>query len=584
MGVSIFRFDNFEIDLQKGAVTKSGQAISLEPKAFRVLVHLIENRERLIEKSELLDAVWKETFVTENAMTRLIAQLRRALGDDAKQPKYILTLPTRGYRFIAEVRESGAHTTATRERHQELVVRSIAVLPFKPLGVVEPNDEYLGPGMADVLITKLSKLPQVAVRSTSSILRFNSAGQDPTEVGRQLGVDAVLDGHIQKSGERIRVTTQLINVRDESSLWAETFDERFTDIFSVEDSISTQVTAALTLRLTGAERAQLTKRHTEDSAAHREYLRGRYHWSKRTKDGLNKAIESFQRAIAIDSDFALAYSGIADCYVILGNYSILSPVDSFPKAKTAANKALELDESLAEAHASLAFTHYQFDWNGPAAENEFKRAIELGPRYATAHDWFAAYLLTMDRTVEADAEIERAQEHDPLSPIITIGAARHFYLTRRYERTIEECRKALEIDPQFFQAHAHLGLAYEQQGRFADAISEFEKARSLEDNPYVIAALGHAYGASRQRSKALDVLEQLHELSHQRYVSPFHVALVYAGLGETVQALDWLESAHQNRSAWLVFFKAHPYLDAVRDEPRFVNLLASMNLFGARHG
>jgi len=271
-------------------------------------------------------------------------------------------------------------------------------------------------------------------------------------------------------------------------------------------------------------------------------------------------------------------TGVADCYVILGNYSILPPADSFPQAKTAANKALELDDSLAEANASLAFTHYQFDWDWLAAEQEFKRAIALNPKYATAHDWYAAYLLTMDRVAEADTEIERAQEVDPLSPIISIGAARHYYLTRRFDRAIEECRKALEIEPQFFQAHAHLGLAYEQQGKFGDAIAEFQSARELEDNPYVIAALGHAYAASNQQSHAVEVLNEMHLLSEERYVSPFHFALVYVGLGENDRALEWLEKAYQNRSAWLVFFSAHPYLDSVRTEPRFHDLLRSIGL------
>jgi tetratricopeptide (TPR) repeat protein len=330
--------------------------------------------------------------------------------------------------------------------------------------------------------------------------------------------------------------------------------------------------------LTGAEREQLTKRHTENTTAHREYLRGRYYWNKRTKDGLKKAIECFQQAIEIDPAYALAYSGIADCYVILGNYSILAPLESFPKAKAAAHKALEIDDTLAEAHASLAFTHYQFDWDWPAAEQEFKRAFELGPKYATAHDWYAAYLVTMDRGAEADAEIERAQDLDPLSPIITIGAARHFYLMRRLDRTVDECRKALEIDSAFFQAHAHLGLAYEQQGKFSEAISEFQKARALEDNPYVIAALGHVLAASGDRDRSRAVLAELNALSTRRYVSPFHFAIVHAGLRENDRALEWLEKACQDRSPWLVFFNAHPYLDSVRHEPRFHELLRSIGL------
>lgn len=460
----------------------------------------------------------------------------------------------------------------------ETPVRTIAVLPFRNLGG-ESGDEYLSLGLADALITRLGNLRQVITRPTSAVLKYSGSDADPLAAGRELAVDALIEGRIQKLEDRIRVTVQLIRVSDGQPLWSEKFDEQFTNIFTVQDSISEQVARALALKLSRAEREQLTKRYTGNTEAFQLYLKGRYFWNKRSVEGLRKGGEYFQRAIERDPGYALAYAGLADCYNLLSYYGSLSPKESFPKARAAALKALELDESLAEAHTSLALAAMAFDRDWPAAERECKRALELNPNYATAHQWYAEYLAAMGRQGEARAEIKRASEIDPLSLIVTAAEGYIGYYGRDFDATIRHSEKTLEMDPNFAPAYSFLSWGYMQKGMFAEAIGALQKAVSLSDgNSRMVGELGHAYAVSGQHAKAREIVHQLEMKSRRQYVSPYEIALVYAGLDEKELALAWLRKAFEDRAWQLMFLRVEPKLDRLRADSRFTGLLRDAGL------
>ncbi len=454
--------------------------------------------------------------------------------------------------------------------------RSVAVLPFNPISR-EGRDEYLEIGIADALITRLSNLSRLAVRSISSVRKYAEFEQDAVAAGRELQVEAVLEGSIQKLGERLRVTARLVAVADGRSLWADKFDEKFTDIFSVEDSISEKVAAALALKLSGNEKQRLTKRYTENIEAYRAYLRGRYYWNKRTHKDVKQGLEYFKKAIDLDPCYALAYTGLADSYLILGAFGIsaLSPKEAFPRAREAAIKALEVDDALAEAHASLALSLAYYYWDWPAAEREFKRALELKPGYATARHWYAfIYLTATGQLDEAIKEEQRSQALEPLSLIISTNVGTLLYLARRYDEAIEQYHKTLDMDANFIIAHWMLGLAYEQKAMLEEAITEFHLAIELSDRSALALALaGHAYAISGKRDAARAVLDELNELAKQGYVPPYRIAAIYAGLNDNEQAFAWLERAFAERDAWMIWLKVDPVLDDLRADRRFEDLL-----------
>jgi TolB-like protein/Flp pilus assembly protein TadD len=462
----------------------------------------------------------------------------------------------------------------SRATESGVEVNSLAVLPF--LGI-EASDETLRLGMADALITKLSNLRQIIVRPTSAVLKYADPGHNPVTAGREMGVGAVLEGKIQKSGDRIRVTVQLVRVRDGSTLWADTFDERFTNIFALQDSISEKVASALTLTLTGEEQRQLTKHHTENTEAYQLYLKARYYWNKRTTDGLKKSIDYFQHAIELDPNYALAYAGQADAYALLANPQPQPQIVT--QARAAAMKALELDDTLAEAHTSLAFVKFNYDWDWAGAEREFKRAIELNPNYATARHWYAYYLITMGRPDQAVASVRRAQELDPLSLIINTDLGDILFYARRTDEAIEQYHKTLELDPNFLPAIFNLGLVYEQKGMYKEAVAQFQKAIALSDrSPDMVAALGHVYAVSGERAKARVILDELTKRSTTEYVLPYDRAVIYVGLGEKDQAVAWLQKDYEERALWPDRIKADPRLDPIRSDVRFTGLLRRLGL------
>jgi DNA-binding winged helix-turn-helix (wHTH) protein/TolB-like protein/Flp pilus assembly protein TadD len=642
---AIYEFDQFRIDAKHRFLMRDGEVVQLKPKVFETLLVLIESAGRIVTKDELMQAVWGDTIVEENNLTHNISVLRKVLGERRGDHRYILTVPGRGYRFVAEVKAlqggdsdlvvakfTRSHILIedeTRIDHSEspsveavllqkrvirrrslaammtvfavvavsglafrysrssgsptepasvLEARTLAVLPFRSIGAGGEN-EYLQLGIIDSLIARLSNLKGITVRPTSSVRKYAASEQDPVAAGRELAVDAVLNGSVQTAGNRIRVVVQLVNVREGSALWGETFDGELADIFTVQDHISEHVAGALRLSLSKAERERLTRPETNSPEAYQLYLKGRYYWNKRTQETAKRAIDYFQQAIDLDPNYALAYAGIADSYIILGVYSALPAKEAFTKAKAMAQKAVQLDESLTEAHTALAYVKFRYEWNWSAAEEEYRRAIELNPNYATAYQWAALNLAAVGRQDEAISQMRRAEELDPLSLIINSNTEWVLYLARRYDDAIAHCQKTLEIDPSFFATHKYLGLLYMQKRMYEQAIAEYQKARDLSvDDPHILALIGHCYALAGKLDRARAVLKELKELATRKYVQPYSIAMVYAGVGEKDQALAWLEKAYEDRSSYMVYLKVEPIFDSLHSDPRFVDLMRRVGL------
>src|SRR5712692_8506146 len=447
--------------------------------------------------------------------------------------------------------------------------KSIAVLPFANLSR-DPDNAYFADGIQEEILARLSKIAELKVISRTSTQKYKSAPDNLREIAHQLGVTHILEGTVQKAADQVRVNVQLINATTDAHLWAEIYDRKLTDIFGVESDIAKTIADTLQAKLTGAEEHAIAARPTENTQAYQLYLKGRYFWNKRTGNDLKKSIDYFQQAIAADPKYALAYVGIADAYVLLPGYSAGTPRDCYPKAKAAAKKALELDETLAEAHTTLAMPIWLYDFDSSQATREFQRAIELNPNYATAHHWFSLGLASLGRFDDAIAEGKRAVELDPLSLVINADLGADYYLARRYDEAIAQQRKTLEMDPGFYYAHFILGEALAAKGAFEQAIEEYRKAHALDDDPWVLGLLGHAYASSGNKTEALKILDQLKELSTQRYVSAYSFAILYLGLGEKQEALRWLEQSYQDRAgsdiAWI---RVYSLLDPLRGDPRF---------------
>lgn len=606
---TFYEFGPYRVDAGERLLMRQGAIIPLTPKAFELLLLMLGNSGHLLERRELMSQLWRGTFVEEGNLSDNISRLRHALGDNRKEPKYIETVSRRGYRFIARVTEVSdgndhfiveerirAHVVIEENdadeqaivpslhRYQSLYEPdegehtgrpdSIAVLPFKMLGAGHA-DEYLGLGITDALITRLGNLRQIIVRPTSAVLKYTDAHVSSIAAGRELMVDAVLDGKIQKAVEQIRVTVQLVSVKEDALLWADKYDEDFTDIFTIEDRISEQVARALTLKLTVAERKRLTSHGTENIAAYREYLKGRYHWNRFTPEGFAKALEPFMEAIRLDPRYALAHAGLAEYYMTAGFWGSLAPDESFTKAKSEAIKALEIDDMLAEAHNALAYNRLLYDWDWKGAEAEFKRALEINPHSSATRLWHTHYLAMMGRFDEAIAEVERAKEIDPLSPFINALHGFCFYLARQPERALEEHEKTLELNPDFPVTHYAIGQAYRLMGKYEEAVAASRKAVDLSNGAQMmLGQLGHNLAIAGRHDEARKVLAQLQELSRQCYVSAYHLALIHTGLGEYDEAFFHLEKSSQDHDQWLLWLRSEPILDSLRSDARFQRFLS----------
>ena len=473
-----------------------------------------------------------------------------------------------------------ALATYLHTRSTEVAVDSIAVLPFENRSL-DAETDYLSDGLAESLIYRLSQLPNLRVTPTSVAFRYKGKQADAAKAGNELGVSAVLSGRITQRGDNLTISAELVDVRYNKLLWGEQYDRKMSDLLATQREIAKEIVENLKLKVSGEEK-ELAKHYTESNEAYQLYLRGRFYWNKRTEEALQKSLGYFQQAIEKDPGFALAYSGLADAYVLAGAADAsggMSPTESLPKGKAAALKALELDDTLAEPHVSLAHFKYYYDRDWVAAEHEYKRAIELNPNYAIAYQWYAIYLMSTGRSDEALTRIRRAQELDPLSLPINMTLGWVLLNARQYDQSVEQLSKTLEMDPNFVLAHHRLGLVYEQQGKYDKAIAEFRQVLNLTGGkPLGLGALAHAYAMSGKRAEAQKTLTELAELSKQRYVSDAMIAMVYAALGDKDQALALLEKADKARDALMARLKVDPRFDSLRSDPRFADLERRLNL------
>ncbi len=592
----IYEFGKFIFDPQERVLLSAGMSVHLSEKVFETLRLLIENNGRLLTKDEMMNALWEESFVEESNLAKNISRLRKILNTDGVQ--LIETLPKRGYRFLANVKRLDGDASLLVHRHLRVKitqtdvespngagfsgslgeVHSIAVLPFQPLGL-KSDEDFFGLGLTDALITQLSRTGQIAVRPTSAILKYNSPEHDAVSTGRDLQVDAVLEGKFQRLGNKLRLTIQMLHTGTRNSLWAESFNAEVTDIFAIQDSIAERVADALSRKLTAEARAKLKKRYTENVEAYQEYLKGRFFWNKRTVDGFTKALTFFERAIEIDPLFALAYTGIADIYNQLPIFDDYTPRDFFPKAKAAALRALELDESLAEAHASLGFVLLNYDWNWAGAEIAFRRAIELNPTYALAHHWYGTLLLRQGRTGEAVLAAQQAQQLDPLSSVITTWLAESLNVSGNCEAAITLHRQTLVMSPDSFYAYFHLALIYAECNRFDEAREAAQTALRLsKEISMTLSLTAVLHAVSGEKAIAVEILDQLLKTRTTKYIGAVNIAGVYAVLSEENEALDWLEKALVERDPFLTWLNVDKEFVFLRSNPRFQTLLQRIGL------
>ena len=624
-----YRFLDFELDPSRYELRRRGRCVPLEKIPMDLLILLLEKKGDLVSREEIIEHTWgKDVFVdSEAGINTAIRKIRQSLHDDPENPRFIQTVVGRGYRFLPRIevakeaqRDSNeapanavpsgqAVPPASRYPRSWMIwavvsvlvvlvllatnvrgardwllgksrpagIHSLAVLPLENLSR-DPGEEYFADGMTDELITDLAQVGDLRVISRTSVMRFKGVRKPLPEIARELNVDAVVEGTVERYGDRVRVRAQLIRAADDQHLWAESFEREPQDVLALQSEISSAIARQVQVKLLPASRGSV---HPVKPAAYEAYLQGRFAWNKRSEAGLQEGIEHFQQAIAADPKYAAAYSGMADSYTTLGYLSYLAPEEAFPQARAAAMKALELDGTLAEPHASLAYVRFYHDWDWPGAEAEFKQAIALNPNYAAAHDWYSYYLTAMGRPEEALVEIRRAQEIDPLSLVISTDIGFQLYYKGKYDEAIPQLRKTLQTNPKFPLAHLWLGRAYQQKEMYEEAIAEYRQAdAALPDWAVTLAAIGNLEGRAGKKREARDILAKLNTLSQKKYVTPYGVALVYAGLGEKDQALNWLDKALDDRSHWLVWIRLDPRWGPIRDEPRFKRIVSRVGFPG----
>jgi TolB-like protein/DNA-binding winged helix-turn-helix (wHTH) protein/Tfp pilus assembly protein PilF len=639
---SVVRFGTFEVSFQSGEVRKSGLRIRVQQQPMKLLGILLERTGEVVTREELRSRVWPdESFGDfDQALNIAIGKLRSALGDSADNPRFIETLPKRGYRFIAEVSVVDADSTATkqepvaasfpgRERNAEpgdklqeaesivapkrrlwsmwpvlvalpLVfillilalwrfrsgggaptqIRSLAVLPLENLSG-DASQNYFADGMTDELITDLAQISALRVISRTSVMAYKGARKPLPQIARELSVDAVIEGTVLRSGDQVRITAQLIEASTDKHLWSQSYEGELRDTLALQSRVATAIAEQIRINVTPQEQAALRNAKVVKPEAYESFLKGRYFWNKRTADGLKAALAYFKQAIDEDPRYAQAYSGLADSYALLGDwqYAVMTPKEAFPEAKAAALKALELDSSLGEAHNSLAFVLDGFDWNFDAAGNEFRRAIELNPGYATAHHWYAWRLSLLGQFNEAIAEMKKAQNLDPLSLIINADLAELLVLAHHYDESIAQSRKTIEMDQNFALAHNQLAQAYLAKHMYEEAVEELRKAVHLSaDSPTCMANLARAYVATGKRSEAEKLLSDLKKRSNPTYSNAPEIAIIYVSLGDKDQAMNWLEKGYEERFNPGVLLR--PGFDPLRSDSRFQDLLRRIGLSG----
>jgi TolB-like protein/DNA-binding winged helix-turn-helix (wHTH) protein/Tfp pilus assembly protein PilF len=633
---SVVRFGTYEVSFQSGEVRKAGLRIRVQQQPMKLLEILLEHPAEVITREELRSRVWpSESFGDfDQALNIAIGKLRSALGDSAESPRFIETLPKRGYRFIADVSvvDTDAHPRRQEPEAGDLPatdpghkiqgiglavapqrrlsrtrwisgvlafvlslailsvwlfrsrapaptgIRSIAVLPLENLSG-DASQNYFADGMTDELITDLAQISALRVISRTSVMVYKGARKPLPQIARELSVDAVVEGTVLRSGGQVRITAQLIEASTDKHMWSQSYEGELRDTLALQSRVASAIADQIRINLTPQEQAALKNVKVVNPEAYESYLKGRYFWNKRTVDGLKGALAYFNQAIEEDPKYAQAYSGLADTYALLGDweYGVLAPKQAYPKAKAAAIKALELDNTLSEAHTSLAFSLDVFDWDWESAEREFRRAIELNPGYATAHHWYAWHLSEMGRNSDAIAETRKAEKLDPLSLIISADMAEILLVARSNDEAIEQSRRTIDMDPNFAIGHYELGEAFVQKHSYNEAIAEFQKAIELSGGSVPCASnLAYAYAVSNKRNEAVKILNDLKTRSTG---NASEIALIYVGLGDKDQAMQWLEKAYEQHFNPSILLRSA--FDPLRSDPRFQDLLHRIGLASA---
>jgi len=555
-GASIHEFGPFRLDLLRRSLERDGQPIALSGKALEILAVLLERRGEVVDKNDLMRHVWPDTAVEENNITVAISALRKALGE-TPAAKWIVTTPGRGYSFVGQAASQP--------------LRSVAILPFSVLSQ-DGRNEYLGLGLADAVITRLGNTPLI-VRPLASVSRF--AAQDPIQTGRDLAVDAVVVGSIRTADDLIRVSVHLFRTRDSQPLWAQNFDVTADHAFTLEDSISERIVSHLSARLTGEQQSALNRRRTENPSAYTNYLRGRYYAKKYSEDGFRRALDYLKAAIDSDPGYALAHSGLADLFYDASNL-VFPPRDVMPRAKAAAQRAVELDPSLAAAHVSLGLIASKYDWDWVVAEGEFQAALGLDPNLATAHLWFGTYRAQVGDFNRAISELQRAQELDPLSGEINAYLGLVLYWARQYSDSLNQFRQAITFDPTFVPSYVCFAWALAASGDTKAALEVCEQAVERQPNAWTILALARAQALAGDQVTAASTMAGMGKEA-ARFVSGYDRAAVHAALGQTDEAFEALEEGYQARAEWMGYLKVDPQMDTLRSDPRYATFLARLN-------
>jgi TolB-like protein/DNA-binding winged helix-turn-helix (wHTH) protein/Tfp pilus assembly protein PilF len=619
----IVRFGAFEVDLFAGQLRKGGLRIRLRDQSFQVLACLLERPGEVVTRGELRRRLWpEEVFVDfDNNLNTAVARLREALNDSADHPRFVETLPKHGYRFIAKGSEvdlgrltaPSAVVAAVTPRptgrgwmagaalgaaallaalvalnvgglRNRLLgragpprIESLAVLPLVNVSR-DPDQEFFADGMTDALITELAKISALKVISRTSVMHYKKTDKTAPQIAAELNVDGLLEGTVEREGNQVRINVQLVHGPSDKHLWAQTYQRELPGILALQSEVAQAIAQEVRASLTPEEHRRLSQAPLVDPQAYEAYLKGRHFWETRTRDGLQKALEYFQTAIRIAPSCALAYTGLADTYSILGDHKFLEPDESFPKARAAAQRALELNENLAEAHAAMALVLHAYDWDWQGGEREINRAIQLNPGYASAHHWHGLFLSQIGRHTEALVEIRTARSLDPLSPLINLNFAAALAAARQYEQAIREFRKAIELYPDNPTASLFLGDLFSTLGRHEEAIAQIRRSLALHRNPVTSLVLARAFARAGRRQEAKKIIEAVLKAHDKKYFPPPLLATVYATLGEKDEAFAWLEKGYAEHDSDMEALPANPAFDPLRSDPRFTALLRKMNL------
>ena len=610
---TVFEFGPYRFDASH-LLFRNGQLIALPPKATQTLRILVENHGRLVEKDDLMQEVWPDTFVEEANLALQISALRKVLQEESGNGSYIETVPRRGYRFVAKVIERPEPQTLTQQslpprapmwhtrfavvaltacvavalvlaltiRRQKPTaslsdIRSLAVLPLQNLSG-DPSQEYLADGLTEELVTDLAQFHSLRVISRTSTMRYKQTQKSLPEIARELNVEGIVEGSVLRSGERVRIHIQLIRARDDVHIWANSYDGDIGDVFGLQRAAAQAVVHEIQVRLSPEEQERLNTVRLVNASAHEAYLKGRYVFSERTPESTAKSVAFFQEAVDKDPHYAAAYLALGEAYTVLAANTIAAPEDVVPKAKQAEHRALELDPGQGEAYAALAHLAFFYDRDLPAAESGFRRAIELSPNDAIAHHWYGVLLIGEKRFDEAEHEFHSALETDPLSLVTAAGLANVYFYAGRYDQTIAEARKILEMNPNFPMAHDLIGMADEQKGTYEAAAVEYQKYFDLGGGGDAKMHLAHLYAVMGKQSEARKWLREVEHPANGEFASPYDIASVYAALGEKATALDWMERAYKGHAAMIAFAGVDPLLNPLRSEPRFEALLQRAGL------